>query len=299
MVLKQKKSFNKQKPIATSVSLRVSASFNSKSEYESAIEGNYELTRDHVEKLSALVNASSIATKIALLIIDKNKGYKAFGFESFKDYVKKTLKISYDAALKQLWAARVAYCMGGRDAIGRFSDNSMLPMKGLDNDQIDNVKKALKKKHGQQLISEYKCTRTMVEDAMRSLGLLVDDDSEPLDIATDKFADDEFTFEDTENNSETEMVVKAGKKSAPSQEAQQQNSSQFSNNLSNNQRQFLAQFNAETAKSKSIKAVFDAFVETDAGNNPDTVMRAIRHLTTHYCKLVLSIAKAPLDDEDE
>lgn len=277
MVIQRKKMFDKNSLHQPSDCNPISTSFKNEHDYKSAINGDFRLTKDHVKQLSAYVNESTRTTKIALTIVNANQGYKTLGYADFKAYVEGELSISYDAALKQLWAAQTAYKIGGLEAIGRFSDNSMLPMKDLNKNQIKKVVDLLANKHGKEVISEYKCTRSMAEKAMSSLGLSVTKDTETDDVL----------------NIDKEPTAKEGKKSKVDEKSTPKKPA------NNSQAQFLTKFKSKTTQTSSIKAVFDAFIETDAGQNPDIVMKAIRLLTSHYGSLVLSNVQVNPTTHDE
>ncbi|WP_445946487.1 hypothetical protein [Shewanella sp.] len=281
----------------------VSALFNNEDDFKSAIGGEFELSRDHVKQLGSIVNTSQVELKQALLIIYKNKGYKELGCKDFKAYVKKYLTLSYDAALKQVWAAKVAYIVNGLDAIGFFSDNSMLAMKDLSDEQIEDVVEHIEEEYGQEVTINAKYTRKMVEAAIRELGLLDKEDSdEDLEIDDEEVEEDAVEQADDEDlDSDTRPVTKANI-STSKQSSKPKQSKVAEIVQSKSHREFLEQFNIKATENKSSKAIFDAFIETDAGNNTKTVTKAIELLCTHLGTIVksnLSDILKTLETQDE
>ncbi|MCT8985281.1 hypothetical protein [Shewanella phaeophyticola] len=253
----------------------VQSVFKNKHDYASAVEGKFKLTGKHLKRLAKLVSSSNVQIKLALLIIHENKGYKFYKCKSFKDYVQANFTITYDAALKQVWAAKVAYVVNGVDAIGFFSDNSMLAMKGLSNEQIEDVVEEIESEHGDDVTMNGKYTRKMVEAAMRELGLTAND------------IDDESVSEEDEGE-DTKPIAKAkqqGSKSTPKLSSNVKQSNIEEDGQSKNHRQFLKQFQKQAAKCKSSKAIITAFIKTDAGKKPKNVKKAIKLLTKHLQKL--------------
>lgn len=283
----------------------VSALFNNDDNFKSAFEGNFELSNDQVKQLSTIVTTSQTELKQALLIIYKNEGYKKLGCADFKAYVKENLTISYDVALKQVWAAKVAYAINGMDAIGFYSDNSMLPMKDLSNDQIEEVVEHIEEVRGEEITIVGKYTRKIVEAAMRSLGLLqevnsnndldldvndgVEEDSVEQDDDSLDFdgSDDETLDSDTKPKTSTKQSFRA---KHPSTDKIKQSKSH---------RQFLEQFNLKAEKCKSSKAIFEAFIETDAGKNQAILAKAIEFLMKQQISVMTLEAKAILEAQDE
>jgi hypothetical protein len=242
----------------------VSALFNDEDDIQSAFDGEFKLSRNHVKQLGSIVNTSRIELKQALLIIYKNKGYKKRGCADFKAYVKKYLSLSYDAALKQALAAKVAYVVNGLDAIGFYSDNSMLAMKDLSDVQIKNVVEQIKE-HGEDIIINGKYTRKMVEAAMRELDLLDDIDDVPDSDRDDQAEDEELEVEPPTKEKQNSSTPKAD--SSPT--------------LSNSLKQFLKALKKKTAEHGDTKAIFTSFIETNSGKNPETVKKAIKLLSKH------------------
>jgi hypothetical protein len=244
----------------------VSALFNDEDNLQSAFDGEFKLSRDHVEQLNIIVNTSQIELKQALFIIYENKGYEALGCDDFKAYVKKYLTLSYDAALKQALAAKVAYVINGLDAIGFYSDNSMLPMKDLSDVQIKNVVEQIEEEHDMDITIRGKYTRKMVEAAMRELDLLDDIDDVPVSDRDDDQAEDE------------ELDVEP-----PTKEKQHSSTpkTDSSPTLSNSLKQFLKALKKKTAEHGDTKAIFTSFIETNSGKNPETVKKAIKLLSKH------------------
>ncbi|MDN5502090.1 MAG: hypothetical protein L0G80_19525 [Shewanella sp.] len=259
----------------------VSALFNNVDDFKSAFDGEFELSDDHVKQLGCIVKTSQTELKQALLIIYKNKGYKKLGCADFKAYVENYLTISYDVALKQVWAASVAYVVNGLDAIGFYSDNSMLPMKDLSDDQIKDVVKHIEEEHGEDITLNGKYTRNIVEAAMRSLGLLKEDDSdEYFEVDDEVEEEDDLDFDDSNN-------AKAKQSSVDKVEQ------------SKSHRQFKEIFRIKSAKRSNIKTVFKAFIETDAGKNQAILAKAIEFLMKQQISVMTLEAKAILEAQDE
>lgn len=289
----------------------VSALFNGEDDLKSAFDGEFKLSRDHVEQLNIIVNTSQIELKQALFIIYENKGYEALGCDDFKAYVNKYLTLSYDAALKQALAAKVAYVINGLDAIGFFSDNSMLPMKDLSDVQIKNVVEQIEEEHDMDITIRGKYTRKMVEAAMRELGLLDKDDSdEGLEVVEDEEdavdqTDDDLGFDDSDDeelDSDTRPVAKANiSTSKQSSKAKQTYIEDYIEDVVKSEchRQFLEQFNIEADTNKSNKAIFTAFINTDAGKKSEVVTNAIDLLCTHLVTLFKSNLSDTLEAQDE
>lgn len=287
----QSKSFAKSK--------LVPALFNNDDNFKSAFEGNFELSNDQVKQLSTIVTTSQTELKQALLIIYKNDGYKKLGCADFKAYVKENLTISYDVALKQVWAAKVAYAINGMDAIGFYSDNSMLPMKDLSNDQIEEVVEHIEEEHGEEITIVGKYTRKIVEAAMRSLGLLQEDDSdEDLEVEEDSVEQDDDSLDFDGSDDETlDSDTKAKTSTKQSSKAKKTSTDKIKQSKSH--RQFLEQFNLKAEKCKSSKAIFEAFIETDAGKNQAILAKAIEFLMKQQISVMTLEAKAILEAQDE
>ncbi|MGE6648484.1 hypothetical protein ACQKE0_04325 [Shewanella colwelliana] len=115
------------------------------------------------------VNTSTKNLKLTLLAIYVSKGWKAGGYISFKDYVESSLNITYDAALKQAIAAEIAYRSIGINAVGKFSDASMLAMKGFTDVAQKKIVKHLRKKSPRDPIKDHSLTASQVEKAIQDL----------------------------------------------------------------------------------------------------------------------------------
>jgi hypothetical protein len=270
----------------------VSALFSNEDEFQSAFDGEFKLSRNHVKKLGRIIQQSDSQLKQALLLIYTNEGYKALKCKSFKAYIKKHQTITYDAALKQVWAAKVAYVVNGLDAIGFFSDNSMLPMKDLSDVQIKNVVEQIEEEHDMDITNRGKYTRKMVEAAMRELDLLDDIDDVPVsDRDDDQAEDEEDAVEQTDNDLDldfddsndedfdTKPIAKPVASTKKPSNAKQSNLEKVEQNESHSQ--FLQQFKMKADKFKSSKAIIAAFIETDAGQKSKNVKKAIKLLTKH------------------
>ncbi|GGP74171.1 hypothetical protein GCM10009347_42910 [Shewanella algicola] len=263
----------------------VSALFNNERDFKSAIGGKFKLSRDHVKHLGSIVKTSQIELKQALLIIHKNKGYKKLGYADFKAYVENHLKISYDAALKQVWAARVAYEVNGADAIGFFSDNSMLPMKDLTDEEIQDVVEHIEEEYGEDITISGKYTRKIVEGAMRSLGLL-DKDNSDVDLEVDDEEAEEDAVEQVNDDLDFDDDKPLAKPKTPTKQSSKVKQTYIEDVVkSESHRQFLEQFKIKAKDSTKIKAIFAAFIETDAGKKPKKVKIAIKLLTKHLKNL--------------
>ncbi len=259
----------------------VSELFNDERDFKSAFDGTFKLSRDHVKHLGSIVKTSQIELKQALFIIHENKGYKKLGYADFKAYVENNLKISYDVALKQVWAARVAHVVNGPHAIGFFSDNSMLPMKDLTDEEIQDVVEHIEEEHGEDITINGKYTRKIVEGAMRSLDLLDKDVSDDgLDLEVDdeveedvvEQEDADLDFDDSDDETlDSDAKAKISAKQSNAEKVKQ----------SESHRQFLKQFKIKADKFKSSKAIIAAFIDTDAGKKLKTVKKAIKLLTKH------------------
>lgn len=259
----------------------VSELFNDERDFKSAFDGTFKLSRDHVKHLGSIVKTSQIELKQALFIIHENKGYKKLGYADFKAYVENNLKISYDVALKQVWAARVAHVVNGPHAIGFFSDNSMLPMKDLTDEEIQDVVEHIEEEHGENITISGKYTRKIVEGAMRSLDLLDKDVSDDgLDLEVDdeveedvvEQEDADLDFDDSDDETlDSDAKAKISAKQSNAEKVKQ----------SESHRQFLKQFKIKADKFKSSKAIIAAFIDTDAGKKLKTVKKAIKLLTKH------------------
>jgi hypothetical protein len=260
----------------------VSVLFND-DEFLSAFDGKLKLSRDHVEQLNIIVNTSQFELKQALFIIYENKGYKELGCADFKAYVKKYLTLSYDAALKQALAAKVAYVVNGLDAIGFYSDNSMLAMKDLSDDQIEDVVEKIEEEHGDGVTINGEYTRKMVEAAMRKLSLLDKDGSnEDLEIDDEEAEEDpvEQVNDDLDFDDDDDKPV-AKPKTSTKQSSKVKQTYIEDVVKSESHRQFLEQFKVKADKFKSSKAIIAAFIDTDAGKKLKAVKKAIKLLTKH------------------
>ncbi|MCT7945412.1 hypothetical protein [Shewanella septentrionalis] len=260
----------------------VSELFKNDDEFKSAFDGTFKLSRDHVKHLGSIVKTSQIELKQALFIIHENKGYKKLGYADFKAYVENNLKISYDVALKQVWAARVAHVVNGPHAIGFFSDNSMLPMKDLTDEEIQDVVEHIEEEHGEDITINGKYTRKIVEAAMRSLDLLDKDNSDDgLDVeVNDEVKEDaDLDFDDSDDETlDSDAKAKISAKQSNTEKVKQ----------SESHRQFLKQFKIKADKFKSSKAIIAAFIDTDAGKKLKAVKKAIKLLTKHLKTLEAS-----------
>ncbi|MBI1676073.1 hypothetical protein [Shewanella sp. DW31] len=280
----------------------VSELFNDERDFKSAFDGTFKLSRDHVKHLGSIVKTSQIELKQALFIIHENKGYKKLGYADFKAYVENNLKISYDVALKQVWAARVAHVVNGPHAIGFFSDNSMLPMKDLTDEEIQDVVEHIEEEHGEDITINGKYTRKIVEAAMRSLDLLdkdVSDDGLDLEVDDEVEEDtdlDDSDDEDDSNNETLDSDLEAKISTKQSSKPKQSNAEEVKQRKCHHQ--FLKQFKIKATECKNSKAIFDAFIETDAGNNLKIVTLAIELLCAHSVELVKATT-TKLEAQDE
>lgn len=115
------------------------------------------------------VNKSAKNLKLNLLAIYTSDGWKAGGYSSFKDYAECCLDITYDAALKQAMAAQIAYHSIGINAVGKFSDASMLAMKGFTDKQQKKILKRVRKHSLHDPINDHSLTASQVEKAIQDL----------------------------------------------------------------------------------------------------------------------------------
>jgi hypothetical protein len=271
--------------VPSKIPMTVSSLFNSERDFESAIKGGSKITKAIIKKLGRIIQKSDSQLKQALLLIYTNEGYKALKCKSFKAYIKKHQTITYDAALKQVMAAKVAYVVNGLDAIGFYSDHSMLAMKDLSDDQIENVVEQIEEEYGENITISGKYTRKMVEAAMRKLSLLDKDGSnEDLEIDDEETEEDpveqvndDLDFDDDDDDDKP--VAKPKTSTKQSSKVKQTYIEDVVKSESH--RQFLEQFKVKADKFKSSKAIFTSFIETNSGKNPETVKKAIKLLSKH------------------
>jgi hypothetical protein len=134
-----------------------------------AFEGGLTLNSKKMKKLCKAVTSYSKLTKSILYIIYTNDGYKNLGYSSFKAFAEKELTITYDAAWKQARSAKIAYSICGQAGIDLFSDSSMLAMKDLNNEEINEVKLLIESTYGKEMTTEGKYTQKIVEEAIDTL----------------------------------------------------------------------------------------------------------------------------------
>jgi hypothetical protein len=275
--------------VPSKIPMTVSSLFNSERDFESAIKGGSKITKAIIKKLGRIIQKSDSQLKQALLLIYTNEGYKALKCKSFKAYIKKHQTITYDAALKQVMAAKVAYVVNGLDAIGFYSDNSMLAMKDLSDDQIEDVVEQIEKEHGDDVTINGEYTRKMVEAAMRKLSLLDKDGSnEDLDVDDEETEEDavEQVNDDLDLDDDDDDDKHVAKSKTPTKQSSKVKQTYIEDVVkSESHRQFLEQFKIKAKDSTKIKAIFAAFIETDAGKKPKKVKIAIKLLTKHLKNL--------------
>jgi len=80
-----------------------------------------------------LINASTKTQKTALFLVDNTKSYVALKCHSLKEFVEKHTSLTYDAAVKQLEAARIAVQHFGFEFINYFSDASLRTLMQIQN----------------------------------------------------------------------------------------------------------------------------------------------------------------------
>lgn len=127
------------------------------------------MSNEQLEICTNKVNTSTKNLKLNLLAIYTSNGWMAGDYSSFKDYVECCLKISYDAALKQAIAAQIAYSSIGINAVGKFSDASMLAMKGFTDSQQKEILKRVRKQSSHDPINDHSLTASQVEKAIKDL----------------------------------------------------------------------------------------------------------------------------------
>ena len=82
------------------------------------------------------INNSTKLTKIALFIIWSTRSYEELGYLNMKKFIIKETCLTYDSAIKQLEAAKIAAEHFGIDKIGYFSDSSMRTLAQIRNFDI-------------------------------------------------------------------------------------------------------------------------------------------------------------------
>lgn len=262
---------------------------------------NVLLSKKQMKCLTKCINNLTRDAKVIVYFIYKNKGYKKLKCKDFKSYIETHTSLTYDAAIKQVNAAEIAYSIGGKKAIGKFSDASMLAMKKLNKKEINTVIKAIKKTHGESKITKIKLTEEMVKEAIAEFGIGSKDKHSHSYKHTQKYtADGEKVARDnkqksksnkhkhrsndtdvdtkskdlkkTENITDKNADKRSTKKSATAEKATLATYSEL-------QADFLKHFEKECRNECSSKAIFTAFLKTKSGSNPKTLEKAVKLLT--------------------
>ncbi|TVL16327.1 hypothetical protein [Shewanella algae] len=265
------------------------------------------LSKKQVECLTQCINNSTRDTKVLVYFVYKNKGYKKLKCKDFKSYIETFTSLSYDAAIKQVNAADVAYSIGGKRAIGKFSDASMLAMKKLKEKEINAVIKAIKKTHGESKITKIKLTEEMVKEAIVELGIGSKDKHSPSGKHNKKDTADgtkvarknkqkshkskrngrsQYEGYDTKTKGwkKTETITdknadkRSTKKSATAGKEKLATYSKL-------QTDFLKHFEKECRDNTSSKAIFNAFLKTQSGSKTKTLEKAVKLLTKRLKRL--------------
>lgn len=265
------------------------------------------LNKKQVKILTKCINKSTREAKVIIYFVYKNKGYKKLKCKDFKSYIETFTSLSYDAAIKQVNAADIAYSIGGKKAIGKFSDASMLAMRKLKEKEINAVIKAIKKTHGEPKITKIKLTEEMVKEAIAELGIgskdkhshsgkcSQKDAADGTKVARDnkhkpherkrkhrsQKADTEIKSESqnkTDNFTDKNAEKHSKKKSATAGKETLATYSEL-------QTDFLKHFEKECRDNTSSKAIFNAFLKTKDGANPKTLEKAVKLLTEHLKSL--------------
>jgi hypothetical protein len=130
-----------------------------------------EMNNKQLKSCTKKVNQSAKNLKLVLLSVYISQGWIAGGYDSFKDYVLCSLNITYNAALKQAIAAEVAYKSIGFDAVGKFSDASMLAMKGFTYKEQKKILNRACEQSPHDPINDHSLTASQVKKAIEDLNL--------------------------------------------------------------------------------------------------------------------------------
>ncbi|GAB60537.1 hypothetical protein RNAN_3562 [Rheinheimera nanhaiensis E407-8] len=110
--------------------------------------------------------------RLNLLLMKINRGYEAFGYQSFKDYVINKLSITYDAAIKHMMAANTAIKLFGPDYVGYYSDSAMITLGAVNFELQVKAIIELKKKLGKDMqdsLLRSELTKKSVDETFKNM----------------------------------------------------------------------------------------------------------------------------------
>jgi|GEM_PF-6853855 len=132
------------------------------------IDGKRKMSFSDYIRVTEQLKRTGLAEKVLLLQMYNSKSYE-IAYTTFKAFVEAELTISYDAAFKQALAASKAYEIGGLEAVGRFSDASMLGLIKLTKEECYKVIRYLKEEYLVDPIEDYSLTAKQVKEAVLEL----------------------------------------------------------------------------------------------------------------------------------
>jgi len=257
-----------------------------------AFKGGLTLNSKKMKKLCKALTSSSKLTKSILYIIYTNNGYKNLGYSSFKAFVENELTITYDAAWKQARSAKIAYSICGQAGIDLFSDSSMLAHIYLNNEEINEVKLLIESKHGKEMTTEGKYTQKIVEEAIDTFREKNSLNEHPIDSSANESQDmvemecqptegcdleiSDIECSQSEDSSMEVLVTEPKLISSPIIKSLFNNVSKENFSISLNQ--FIDFFTDEVREKNNVKAIFTAFLKTEAGSKKKTLKQAIKML---------------------
>lgn len=104
-----------------------------------------------------------------LLAVDQTKSYEEDGCKSMREWMQKHSSQNYDGLNRYLVAARVAYNIGGADAIGKYSNNALEAMNKLKTKEQQKLFEQIREDLGKNFSPE-KLTKKVVQDKIKELG---------------------------------------------------------------------------------------------------------------------------------
>jgi|GEM_PF-4515528 len=153
-----------------------------------------------VNKCTEIIRSCSRKTQEVLLDLHLGKGWEVLNYINFKEYVEGELPTEkYATLLNHAKTAVIVNQLAGREWVGEFSCNSIIPLRGLGDQRCKVVWRELVKQSGKTVPPPKWLTRAVTEAAILKCypntdddELVVDVEPEPIKKAKQKKKRDKF-----------------------------------------------------------------------------------------------------------
>lgn len=119
--------------------------------------------------IAAKIQKEQVNIAKLLLAVEQTKSYEEDGCKSMREWMQKKFTQNYDCLNRYLVAARVAYNIGGADAIGKYSNNALEAMNKLKTKEQQKLFQQIREDLGKNFSPE-KLTKKVVQDKIKELG---------------------------------------------------------------------------------------------------------------------------------